>query len=136
MQKNEKTVLVIAVILVITTLSLSNSMVFAEFELGEIEDLNDWFISSSVVNFQKDFKTNMLFSFVNESLGLEITPYLSLQSQINVPLNFTGYLSKNIQDDVSVYGIQIGSSVGNVSLSVNGSIDLTASLTDEIHIPG
>jgi hypothetical protein len=120
--------------ILLVSLSLNNNYVTAEFELGEIENLSDWFVSSTMVNFNEDFKTNLLFSFVNESLGLEITPYLTLQSEINVPLNFTGYLSKEITDDVSTYGIQIGSSVGNVSLGINGSIDLTTSLTDEIHI--
>ncbi len=134
MQTKKKIFVGIAFVILLATLSLNNNNSFAEFELGVVEDLSDWFVSSTVVNFNEDFKTNLLFSFVNESLGLEITPYLTLQSQINVPLNFTGYLNKEIKDDVSTYGIQIGSSVGNVSLGVNGSIDLTTSLTEEIHI--
>jgi len=121
-------------VILLVSLSLNNNYTIAEFEIGEIEDLSDWFVSSTVVNFNNDFKTNLLFTFVNESLGLEITPYLTLQSQINVPLNFTGYLSKKITDEVSTYGIQIGSSVGNVSLGINGSIDITTSEPYEIHI--
>ncbi|MCK5303793.1 MAG: hypothetical protein KAJ72_00985 [Candidatus Heimdallarchaeota archaeon] len=134
MQTKNKIIAGFTFAILLVSLSLNNNYTTAEFELGEIEDLSDWFVSSTVVNFNEDFKTNLLFSFVNESLGLEITPYLTLQSEINVPLNFTGYLSKEITDDVSTYGIQIGSSVGNVSLGINGSIDLTTSLTDEIHI--
>ncbi|MHA1551230.1 MAG: hypothetical protein ACTSQC_04745, partial [Candidatus Heimdallarchaeaceae archaeon] len=134
MQAKNKIIVGFTFAILLVSLSLNNNYVTAEFELGEIEDLSDWFVSSTMVNFNEDFKTNLLFSFVNESLGLEITPYLTLQSEINVPLNFTGYLSKEITDDVSTYGIQIGSSVGNVSLGINGSIDLTTSLTDEIHI--
>lgn len=133
-QTKNKIIVGFTFLILLVSLSLNNSYTTAEFELGEIEDLSDWFFSSTVVNFDKDFKTNLLFSFVNESLGLEITPYLTLKSQINVPLNFTGYLSKEIKDDISTYGIQIGSSVGNVSLGINGSIDLTTSLTEEIHI--
>lgn len=131
-QTKNKIIIGVTFVILLTSLSLNNSYTLAEFELGEIEDLSDWFTSSTVVNFNKDFRTNLLFSFVNESLGLEITPYLTLQSQINVPLNFTGYLNKEIKDDVSTYGIQIGSSVGNVSLGINGSIDLTTSIADEI----
>ncbi|MCK5141148.1 MAG: hypothetical protein KAQ70_03060, partial [Candidatus Heimdallarchaeota archaeon] len=115
MQTKNKIIIGFTFAILLVSLSLSNSFTTAEFELGEIEDHSDWFVSSTVVNFNEDFKTNLLFSFVNESLGLEITPYLTLQSEINVPLNFTGYLSKEITDDVSTYGIQIGSSVGNVS---------------------
>ena len=134
MQTKNKIIVGFIFAILLVSLSQNNSYTAAEFELGEIEDLSDWFVSSTVVNFNKDFKTNMLFSFVNESLGLEITPYLTLQSQINLPLNFTGYLQKEIKDDVSTYGIQVGSSVGNVSLGINGSVDLTTSEVDEIHI--
>jgi hypothetical protein len=131
-QTKNKIIIGFTLAILLASLSLNNNYSTAEFELGEIEDLSDWFTSSTVVNFNEDFKTNLLFSFVNESLGLEITPYLTLKSQINVPLNFTGYLNKEIKDDVSTYGIQIGSSVGNVSMGINGSIDLTTSIADVI----
>ncbi len=138
MQTKNKIIVGFTFVILLASLTLNNNYTLAEFELGEIEDLSDWFVSSTVVNFNKDFKTSMLFSFVNESLGLEITPYLTLQSQINVPLNFTGYLQKEIKDDVSTYGIQVGSSIGNVSMGLNGSIDLTIpmpdSIPDEFHI--
>ncbi len=133
MQTKKKIFVGFAFVVLLVTVSLNSNYTLSDFELGEIDDLSDWFVSSSVVNFNNDFKTNLLFSFVNESLGLEITPYLTLQSQINIPLNFTGYLNKKIKDDVSTYGIQVGSGVGNVSMSINGSIDLTTS-TDELQI--
>ena len=134
MQTKNKIIVGLTIVILLATVSLSNNTTIAEFELGEIEDPSDWFVSSTVVNFSNDFKTSMLFSFVNESLDLEITPYLTLQSQINIPLNFTGYLNREINDDISTYGIQVGSSVGNVSLGINGSIDLSTSLTSDIRI--
>lgn len=134
MQIKKRIFIGMTVVSLIVSFSTSNTMIFGEFELGEIEDLDEWFVSSTIANISKDFKTNLLFSFVNESIGLEITPYLSLKSEVNVPFNFTGYLSKSIADDKSVYGIQIGSSMGNISISVNGSISLKTSITDPILI--
>jgi len=102
----------------------------ANFEKGSIEVIDDWFVNSQIVDFSQDFRANMFFNYVNESLGIEFYPRLTLHTEFNSPLNLTGYLSRKIKKEVAEFGIQVDSSSGNITLGINGSIIAKLPSTD------
>ena len=122
MKQNKVLSLSLILIGLLLVFSINNNNIQAEFTLGEIEDTEDWFESSTIVNVNQDFKTSFLFRFVNETINLEVIPFLTMQSEVNIPFNVTGYLNKKINDDNSTYGLQVSGSTGNITLSVNGTI--------------
>ena len=101
---------------------LDTPNLLANFEKGSIEVIDDWFVNSQIVDFSQDFRANMFFNYVNESLGIEFYPRLTLHTVFNSPLNLTGYLSRNIKKEVAEFGIQLDSNSGNITLGINGSI--------------
>ena len=102
----------------------------ANFEKGSIEVIDDWFVNSQIVDFSQDFQANMFFNYVNESLGIEFYPRLTLHTKFNSPLNLTGYLSREIKKEVAEFGIQMDSNSGNITLGLNGSIIAKLPTTD------
>ncbi len=102
----------------------------ANWEKGEIEDIEDWIYSSQIANVSQDFKIKFFFSYVNETLGIEFYPNLSFHTDMNFPLNITGYLPKKIKKEEAQLGIQIGSTEGNFTLGINGSIIGITPITD------
>ncbi|MFW9852984.1 MAG: hypothetical protein ACFFDS_08575, partial [Candidatus Thorarchaeota archaeon] len=101
---------------------LDTPNLLANFEKGNIEVVDDWFVNSQIVGFSQDFRGNMFFNYVNESLGIEFYPRLTLHTEFNSPLNLTGYLSRKIKKEVAEFGIQVDSNSGNITLGINGSI--------------
>lgn len=102
----------------------------ASFEIGEIENKDDWFISSNLIDFSEDFRANLNFGFEDESLGIGLYPYLTIHTGLNIPLNFTGYLNREIKKESSVLGIQASSNEGNITLGFNGTVIVNTPLTD------
>jgi len=102
----------------------------ANWEQGEIENIEDWIYTSKLVNVSQDYKIKLFFSYVNETLGIELYPNLSFHTDMNFPLNLTGYLSKKIKKEEAQIGIQVGSNKGNITLGINGSIIGITSITD------
>ncbi|MCG3216200.1 MAG: hypothetical protein KAS63_05760 [Candidatus Heimdallarchaeota archaeon] len=107
-----------------------NQKVHADWEIGEIENIEDWIVSSNVINITRDYRVNLFFSYINETLGIEFYPNLSFHTEVNVPLNVTGYLSREIKKEEAKIGIQIGSNLGNVTLGLNGTIIGITPITD------
>ncbi len=110
------------IVILILFPALDTPNLLANFEKGSIELVDDWFVNSQIVDFSQDFRANMFFNYVNESLGIEFYPRLTLHTEFNSPLNLTGYLSRKIKKEVAEFGIQLDSNSGNITLGINGSI--------------
>jgi hypothetical protein len=110
--------------------ALDTPNLLASFEKGSIEVVEDWFVNSHIVDFSQDFRANMFFNYVNETLGIEFYPRLTLHTEFNSPLNLTGYLSRKIKKEVAEFGIQLDSNSGNITLGLNGSIIARLPSTD------
>ena len=104
------------------------------FEIGTIEDRNEWVISTEVANFSNEFNAKMAFGFENETLGLGLYPYLTFHTDINIPFNLTGYLNKDIKKETSTYGIQVSGHPGNITIGLNGTIIVKTPVTDNFFI--
>ena len=74
MKKNRIfTIITLTILLSIGFQSLNNN-VTAEFQKDTIENIEDWFTSSSLVNFTQDYKINLFFNIANDTLGYAIAP--------------------------------------------------------------
>ena len=134
MKKNRIfTIITITILLSIGFQSL-NSNVTAEFQKDTIENIEDWFTSSSLVNFTQDYKINLFFNIANDTLGYAIAPRLSFTTNMHVPLNFTSYLNKDVKDGTTEFGLQISSNPGNFTLGLNGTIIIVTPSTGPVYI--
>ena len=102
----------------------------ANWEKGEIENIEDWIYTSQLINVSQDYRIKLFFSYVNESLGIELYPNLSFHTDMNFPLNITGYLPEKIKKEQAQLGIQVGSAEGNFTLGINGTIVGITPITD------
>ena len=112
----------------------TNQNLVSAFEIGTIEDKNDWVISSAIANFSNDFHAKMVFAFENETLGIGLYPYLTFNTDLNIPFNLTGYLNKDIKKEVSTYGIQVSGYPGNITIGLNGTVIVKTPITDVFFI--
>ncbi|UJG41808.1 MAG: hypothetical protein K9W45_04935 [Candidatus Heimdallarchaeum aukensis] len=108
------------ILIVFSVSNLSPNFTRASFYLGSIEKEDDWFIESKKVDFNDSFKANINFAFGNTSLGF--ATYLSFNSEINAPLNITGYLNRKIKKDSSTIGINVKGEKGNIIIGLNGTV--------------
>ncbi|UJG44626.1 MAG: hypothetical protein K9W46_05465 [Candidatus Heimdallarchaeum endolithica] len=116
-----KKILTLFLILIVFTVSNFNpKLTKASFYLGSIEKEDDWFIESKKVDFNDSFKANINFAFGNTSLGF--ATYLSFNSEINAPLNITGYLNRKIKKDSSTIGLNVKGDKGNIIIGLNGTV--------------
>ena len=131
-----KQILPILTIFILVSISFQSAKtnVQADFQKGTVDNIEDWFTSTSLVNFTQDYKMNIYFNIANETLGYALAPRLSLNTRMNVPLNFTSYLHKDVKDGTSEYGLQIGSTTGNFTLGVNGTVIIVTPNTGPIYI--
>ncbi len=116
------------------TVGNTNQNLVSAFEIGTIEDKNDWVISSAIANFSNDFHAKMVFAFENETLGIGLYPYLTFNTDLNIPFNLTGYLNKDIKKEVSTYGIQVSGYPGNITIGLNGTVIVKTPITDVFFI--
>ncbi|MCG3220924.1 MAG: hypothetical protein H7641_06045, partial [Candidatus Heimdallarchaeota archaeon] len=121
-------------ILMLFTVGNTNQNLVSAFEIGTIEDKNDWVISSAIANFSNDFHAKMVFAFENETLGIGLYPYLTFNTDLNIPFNLTGYLNKDIKKEVSTYGIQVSGYPGNITIGLNGTVIVKTPITDVFFI--
>lgn len=133
---NKKQILPVLTILLLVSISIQSDQnkVKADFQKGTIENLEDWFTSTNLVNFTQDYRINLFFSIANDTLGYALVPRLSFHTNMNLPLNFTSYLNNEIQDGVTKFGLQIGSNPGNFTLGLNGTIIIVTPITGPIYI--
>jgi len=121
--KKTRTLFSLSLLIVLILFPIINTpSLIAEFKEGTIENVDDWFVTSKIVDFSQDFRANMFFNYVNETLGIEFYPRLTLHTEFNSPLNLTGYLSRKIKKEAAVFGIQMDSNSGNITLGLNGTI--------------
>ena len=133
--KKKQVLLVLVVLLLFGVVSQIDQInVNAKFQKGTIENIEDWFTSSSLVNFSQDYKINLFFSIANDTLGYAFAPRLSFHTRMNLPLNFTSYLNNNIQEGFTEFGLQIGSSTGNFTFGLNGTIIIVTPQTGPVYI--
>ena len=126
-----KTIFPLSLIIILILFPVLDSPnLLANFEKGSIEVIDDWFVNSQVVDFSQDFRANMFFNYVNETLGIELYPRLTLHTEFNSPLNSTGYLSRKIKKEIAEFGVQMDSNSGNITLGLNGSIIAKLPFTD------
>ena len=98
MKKKQILPLLTLLILISVSVQQQNNNVKAGFQKDTIENMDDWFTSSSLVNFTQDYKINLFFNIANDTLGYAIAPRLSFNTNMHVPLNFTSYLNKDVKD--------------------------------------
>jgi hypothetical protein len=116
------------------TIGNTNQNLISGFELGTIEDRNDWVISTNVANFSNEFNAKMAFAFENDTLGIGLYPFLTFHTDINIPFNLTGYLNKDIKKEESVFGIQVSGHPGNITLGLNGTVIVKTPVTDTFFV--
>ncbi|NPD87541.1 MAG: hypothetical protein HGN29_02390 [Asgard group archaeon] len=121
-------------ILMLFIVGNTNQNLVSAFEIGTIEDKNDWVISSKITNYSNDFNAKMVFAFENETLGIGLYPYLTFHTDFNVPFNLTGYLNKDLKKENATYGIQVSGYPGNITLGLNGTIIVKTPITDTFFI--
>ncbi len=133
---NKKQILPILTLFILVSISLqpTHNNVKAEFQKGSIENLEDWFTTTNLVNFTQDYRINIFFNIANDTLGYALAPRLSFHTNMNLPLNFTSYLNNDIQEGSTKFGLQIGSSSGNFTLGLNGTIIVVTPSTGPIYI--
>jgi hypothetical protein len=132
----KKNIIPLLTLFILITISLQSnrSYVSADFQKGTIENPEEWFTSSSLVNFTEDYRINLFFTIANDSLGYAFAPRLSFNTYMNLPLNFTSYLNRNVEDGFSEFGLQIGSSRGNFTLGLNGTVIVVTPETGPVYI--
>ncbi|MHA1397680.1 MAG: hypothetical protein ACTSSG_08055 [Candidatus Heimdallarchaeaceae archaeon] len=129
--KKSKHFLFMTVVILLMSLSMINiSNTSAIFELGSVEDQSDWIVASTQYNFKEDFMATFAFSYEDTNTDVSITPYLSLKTNFNLPFNFTGYLSRKIKKEQGLFGINVDSLGGNITLGINGTIVVYSPITN------
>ncbi len=134
MKKKQIFTIITLTILISISFQSLNSDVAAEFQKDTVENIEDWFTSSSLINFTKDYNINLFFNIANDTLGYAIAPRLSFNTNMHVPLNFTSYLNKDVKDGTTEFGLQIGSNPGNFTLGLNGTIIIVTPSTGPVYI--
>ncbi|MHA1953514.1 MAG: hypothetical protein ACXAAM_05085 [Candidatus Heimdallarchaeaceae archaeon] len=134
MKFRKLTFVILVSILMLFIVGNTNQNLVSAFEIGTIEDKNDWVISSNVANFSNDFHAKMVFAFENETLGIGLYPFLTFNTDLNIPFNLTGYLNKDIKKEVSTYGIQVSGYPGNITIGLNGTVIVKTPITDVFFI--
>ncbi len=103
--------------------SLSNiNFLYASFNKVNVNeiDLDDYYYQSQQTNFSDQFRSNINFAFGNTTLGF--ASYLTLNTLINAPLIFTGYLNKDIKNGETDVGVKINGTSGSIVVGINGTL--------------